>query len=167
MTITPTQMNVGVGAISMGATDLGGTVGGIKLRQEDSYVDLFCDQVAALCGAVLSMRRQYLSFNLAEITIANLRRAWNLASGQISANGSTLTFVAAADTATTALIAKVNGGVGKIHTYTWTDCRRLSTGELTASREGQTVIPVEVEIKPQITGDPPVATFGTCVEAAT
>lgn len=81
--------NVIVGAASICVTqdlvssDLGFTDGGITIRYEPEYLDVFADQVKGRIAKRLSDEAMFVEFQLIEMTLDNIRRAMGLPSSNI------------------------------------------------------------------------------------
>lgn len=66
-------------------TDMGGTMGGVKLAIDNSYSELEVDQSVELLGSRLTKRRTTVQTEMAEVTLENLAYSLN---GGTSASGS-------------------------------------------------------------------------------
>ena len=134
-----------VNILKIGGVDVGGTLGGVNVTQEDSWFEITCDQIFGISKKKLTDRRMRITFSVAEGTLANIQKAMAQPSANLS--GSTLYFTDD-EQGTIALEFEVDApdGGGK-RIYYFAICY-ISAGEHAYTKDGQTVYPVEVEALP-------------------
>ena len=145
--------------ISVDEADCGATVGGVYMRSEDTFRDVEIDQFIGTWKKVLTGRKYFVRANLAEGTLLNLRKAWNLAEANLS--GSTLT-LDETDRGSVAVTLAGTGPDGSGRTVTLATCVALAATEYPVGRKDEeSVFAIELEVLADSSND-----FGTIVDAA-
>jgi hypothetical protein len=129
-------------APGVGWTDLGGTTDGATLTLGQTYSNMVVDQVAMPVGSRLTEQMTTVATNLAEATLANLRRVLN----QATSAATTLEFggedIVNADPGYSAILLKGSapGGAPRL----WIVRRTLATESvgIPFQKDGMTVLPV-------------------------
>lgn len=89
MAVDTDQLYAGaVTTVEVGGVDIGGTYDGVAISTEGEFFDLNVDQVSAIVKKNLITRKCTITLNIAELSLANLRKALGQASANLS--GSTL-----------------------------------------------------------------------------
>lgn len=174
MAITFTNILVGEGTLSIGATegsaaDIGATQEGASIAWEPDMVDIEVDQFGDAARVVQSKVKVSLKTNLAEATLENLRLAWGYASSSI-ATGATKVFSFGLhgvypEEHFIQLVGNAPGStasVSKVRTYRCRRCIQYAASEHMLKRAENTAFPVEFRLlpDPQYTG----AEYGTITD---
>jgi hypothetical protein len=167
MGVTASQLIMGPGALYSGAfgatepadtaiatapssatfTDVGGTLGGVKLKIEQKFKELEVDQIVDNVGRRLTMREMTISTEMAEPTLENLVLAAN-GSGSITSGSGFKSFVPANDSSATQPSYRcfifdgfaASGGVRRVIARR---CLSTSNVEFEYSKDKQTTFKVE------------------------
>ena len=175
MAITFTNILVGEGVISLGATegsaaDLGATQEGASISWEPDMVDIEIDQFGDAARVVQSKVKVSLKTTLAEATLENLRVAWGYASTNIVAGAGIKTFSFGLHSVYPEehfiqIVGTAPGSTASVtrtRTYKCRRCIQYAASEHTLKRAENIAFPVEFRLlpDPQYTG----AEYGTIVD---
>ena len=163
MTVTKSNMNIGVGQIQINAVDIGGSAKGITIKREVTYFDFSCDQAKGTLKKVATYVKMTVAFSILEMALANLRAVWFLPSALLVSSSITMTDGQDADAP---IIITTPGIEGTTLTWNFPTCTGLATGAFAASRTAAHEVGAEFEVIPAVgSGANPTLTFGTVRQA--
>ena len=149
MSKTTANIVIGEGDITIDGIDLGFTVDGFTLRQEQEWFDALVDQSVGVQKKKLVRRRLFGQANVAEGSLANMAVAYGLPLNALS--GQTLTFSGTdrgVVTATFTQTAANPSGFDRVLTFS--RVVNLGNSETPFVRDGISFVPVEFEILPSV-----------------
>ncbi len=158
MAVASANILVGAGTLSVGGTDVGGTMNGVTLRHEVDWLDISVDQYKLKVKKVSTDIRLFVSTTLAESSLANLKTA--LFEGTALAV-STLSINQTAG-AETQLIFVGTGPNSSTRTATFPRCIGLGSVSMPFKKGEVNVVDVEFEVLGDTTN---YAAFGAIVDA--
>ena len=149
MSQTTANIVIGEGLITIDSIDLGFTVDGFTLRQEQEWFDAMVDQSVGVQKKKLVRRRLFGQANVAESALAQVAIAYGLPSSALS--GITLTFGGAERGVVTATFIQENANPsGFNRVLTFSRVVNLGNTETPFVRDGISFVPVEFEILPSV-----------------
>ena len=149
MSKTTSNIVIGEGDITIDGIDLGFTVDGFTLRQEQEWFDAMVDQSVGVQKKKLVRRRLFGQVNVAEGKLANLAVSYGLPSSALS--GQTLTFGGADRGVVTATFIQTGANPsGFDRVLTFSRVVNLGNSETPFVRDGISFVPVEFEILPSV-----------------
>ena len=149
MSKTTANIVIGEGDITIDGIDLGFTVDGFTLRQEQEWFDALVDQSVGVQKKKLVRRRLFGQANVGEGSLANRTVSYGLQSNALS--GQTLTFSGTdrgVVTATFTQTAANPSGFDRVLTFS--RVVNLGNSETPFVRDGISFVPVEFEILPSV-----------------
>ncbi len=148
---TTANIVIGEGVITIDSIDLGFTVDGFTLRQEQEWFDALVDQSVGVQSKTLVRRRLFGQANVAESNLENMAVAYGLPSSGLS--GQTLTFGGTDRGVVTAtFIQTAANPSGFDRVLTFSRVVNLGNSETPFVRDGISFVPVEFEILPSVDG---------------
>ena len=146
---TTANIVIGEGDITIDGIDLGFTLDGFTLRQEQEWFDAMVDQSVVVQKKKLVRRRLFGQANVAESALEQMAVAYDLASGQLS--GQTLTFDGNSRGVVTATFIQTSANPsGFNRVLTFGRVVNLGNSETPFVRDGISFVPVEFEILPTV-----------------
>ena len=149
MSQTTANIVIGEGLITIDSIDLGFTVDGFTLRQEQEWFDAMVDQSVGVQKKKLVRRRLFGQANVAESALEQMAVAYGLPSSALS--GQTLSFGGTERGVVTAAFIQENANPsGFNRVLTFSRVVNLGNTETPFVRDGISFIPVEFEILPSV-----------------
>lgn len=146
---TTANIVIGEGDITIDSIDLGFTVDGFTLRQEQEWFDAMVDQSVGVQKKKLVRRRLFGQANVAEGALANMAVSYGLPSSGLS--GQTLTFEGNDRGVVTATFTQTGANPsGFDRVLTFSRVVNLGNSETPFVRDGISFVPVEFEILPSV-----------------
>jgi hypothetical protein len=146
MAVNLANIIVGAGTLSVAATDVGATRDGVQMSREAEFLDVTADQHKATLKKYLTGEKRFVRSSLLEATLENLKIVWG---GTIAAG--VLSMALNAEPAEVAISFAGKGANGKTRTYAHSKAVQVGNGEHSYTKDGETVIPAEFEILPDLT----------------
>lgn len=142
---------IGEGDITIDGIDLGFTMDGFTLRQENEWFDAMVDQSFGVQKKKLVRRRLFGQANVAEGKLANMAVSYGLpATGLV---GQTLTFAGPERGVVTATFIQTSANPsGFNRVLTFSRVVNLGNSETAFVRDNISFVPVEFEILPSVDG---------------
>lgn len=142
----------GVGVVTIDATDVGYTEGGIQVRHTSDFLDVIADQAIGVVKKFRTLERMFLKFTMMEVTLANIRAATMQPSSNLS--GSTLTLGYNDACWVDELAIVIVGSGPSCGTRTWTFPKCVVTGErsIEMKRDAAQMLELELEILKDASG---------------
>ena len=159
---TATNIVLGPASISVDAVDLGFTSGGVQVTHEFTSKDVKADQSVGTVKTFRTDETMNVKTKLLEITLENIRIAFNLPGANLVGSTLTLGYDSSCTVNEHALILVGVGLNCGVRTWTFHRCISVGSKELTFDRENETVLGVEFNcLKDPLNGN----AFGTVVDA--
>lgn len=145
-----TADNIIIGApsvITIGGVDIGFTQDGLTLRFEREYVDVPADQAVGVVKKARSIEKMFIATTLLEITLNNLRIAWDQPPSNLSGGSATLIlgYDNSCDVNEHAIVITGIGTSCGTRTVTLHRCVSINESEYPMSREEASSISIEFE----------------------
>lgn len=153
MAVTIADIIVGSGTLIIDSVDVGGTREGVQMSREAEYLDVTADQHKATLKKFLTDEKRFLRTSLLEATIDNLKIVWGGTKATDVGPPATETLSMGIDVEPDEQALSFVGpapGDFATRTYTHTKAVQIGTGEHTYSKDGETLLPAEFEILPDL-----------------
>ena len=157
----PDNIIIGAAVVSVAGTDIGYTRGGTTVRYESTSVDVDADQANGIVRKARAMERMYVSFNLLEVSLEQMRIAMMFPSASL-VGGNTLTFGYNGSCWTDEVALSLVGAGPSCGTRTFTFPKAVSLGtrEYKMMRDAPVEFTVEFEVLKDASGN-----FGTAIDS--
>lgn len=142
MAVAVANILAGAGTLSVGGTDVGGTMNGVTMRHETDWIDVAVDQHKGKVKKISSQVRLFLATTIAETSLANLKSAIHEG---VSLTASTLS-INATSVGEVQLIFVGAGPNSSARTATFPKCVGLGNISVPWKRDNLNVIDVEFEV---------------------
>lgn len=155
MPTTVNTQNIITGATTSFLVDtqeIGSTNGGVDVTVKDTFLDISPDQVIGVIKKVITNRVVTVETTMEEMTLANLKIAWNLGSAITTGTGtSTLGISMDKDSQEHTLTFVGPGPTGSTRTFTINRAIGYSAGALNIQKDKDEVNKVTFECLPDLT----------------
>lgn len=151
---------VGSANISLDGTDVGYTMGGVRIRYEPTWLDIEADQAAGIVKKARSAERMFVNTTLLEATLEKIRLAFMQPSANLDGSTLTLGYDDACWTDEIAIIVTGKGPNCGTRTFTFSKCVSFGNKEYAMQRDQEVRFEVEFEILKDASGN-----FGTIVDS--
>lgn len=151
---------VGAATVSIDASDVGYTKGGVTVSYEPTWIEVTADQAVGIVRRARSNERLYVKTSLLEITLTQIRRAFMYPSGNLVGSTLTLGYNSSCYVDTHALVLVGAGPNCGVRTFTFPSCVAFGNREIKMVREEEQSFEIQFEVLKDSDGH-----FGTVVDS--
>lgn len=151
---------VGAAEVSIDGADVGFTKGGVTVRYEPEFLEVFADQAVGVVRKARTAERLYVVTTLLEVTLERIRQAFMQPAGNLSGTTLTLGYNNACWVDEVAIVLIGSSPGCGTRTFSFGRAVAMGTREYKMSREEEVAFEVEFEVLKDANGE-----FGTIIDS--